>query len=141
MTREVQRRLLDQLRTKNQAHQADRAENSDLTARIASYELAFHMQQNAPEAVDFSQETPATLDLYGINEPRTEDFGRKCLLARRLVERGCVSFRLFRGRPQRRQLGRAQRPVANHSKHAGNTDRPIAGLLKTCVNAACWIRR
>src|SRR4051794_25626555 len=84
----TRRRLLDRLREKNQAHQASRADNSELAARIASYELGFKMQQSAPEAVDFAQETPETRALYGIDRPETSDFGRKCLLARRLVERG-----------------------------------------------------
>src|SRR5205823_5615790 len=87
-TREARRQLLDRLREKNEAHLAARADNSELAARIASYELAFKMQRHAPEAVDFSKEPKETLALYGIDRPRTADFGRKCLLARRLVERG-----------------------------------------------------
>lgn len=131
MTRDLQRRLLDRLREKNQSHLADRADNSDLTARIASYELAFHMQQNAPEAVDFSQESAATLDLYGINEERTEEFGRKCLLARRLVERGVRFIQIYSGGAHNDDNWDAHSDLmANHSKHAGHTDRPIAGLLK-----------
>src|SRR5438552_18158848 len=91
MTREQQRDLLDRLKEKNQEHLAARKDNSELAARIASYELAFKMQQHAPEAVDFSKETPETLDLYGIEGPtkaRTADFAWKCLFARRPVERG-----------------------------------------------------
>ena len=87
-TREQQRDLLDRLKEKNEDHLAARADNSELTARIASYELAYKMQQHAPEAVDFAKETAETKALYGIDEPKTDDFGRKCLLARRLVERG-----------------------------------------------------
>src|SRR5205807_5832877 len=88
MTREAQRHLLDRLRQKNEEHHAARVDNTELSARIASYELAFKMQQHAPEAVDFSKETKQTQELYGLDQPRTADFGRKCLLARRLVERG-----------------------------------------------------
>ncbi|MGH7201453.1 MAG: DUF1501 domain-containing protein, partial [Planctomycetaceae bacterium] len=88
MTREMQRTLLDALGAYNSDHLAARADNSDLAARIASYELAYKMQQHAPEAVDLAQETEATKTLYGIDDPRTEEFGRRCLLARRLVERG-----------------------------------------------------
>src|SRR5262249_48317561 len=78
-TKEAQRALLDRLREKNQEHLAARSDNSELAARIASYELAFKMQQHAPEAVAFDQEKPETLTLYGIDEPRTADFGKKCL--------------------------------------------------------------
>ena len=91
MTTEAQRKLLDRLREKNEEHLAARQDNSELAARIASYELAFKMQQHAPEAVDFAQETAETKALYGVGEEKTDDFGRKCLLARRLVERG-VAF-------------------------------------------------
>jgi len=129
----VQRQLLDRLREKNEDHLAPRADNSELSARIASYELAFRMQEHAPEAVDFSQETRETLALYGIDEDRTADFGRKCLLARRLVERGVRFIQVYSG-------GGAQADdtnwdahndiVINHTMHAGKTDKPIAGLLK-----------
>ena len=97
-TRDAQRLLLDRLREKNQEHHADgRMDNSELAARIASYELAFKMQQHAPEAVDFAKESKETLELYGIPEKRTEDFGRKCLLARRLVERGVRFIQIYSG--------------------------------------------
>src|SRR5262249_3452090 len=85
--RATRRLLLDRLRAKNEAHLASRSDNSELAARIASYELAFKMQQSAPEAVDLARESPETLALYGIDQPRTAPFGRKCLIARRLVER------------------------------------------------------
>src|SRR5262249_60000147 len=97
MTKEAQRDLLDHLREKNQDHVATRADNSEITARIASYELAFNMQKHAPEAVDFSKETKETQALYGIDGSRTEDFGRKCLLARRLVERGVRFIQVYSG--------------------------------------------
>src|SRR5687768_16718008 len=88
MTAAMQRRLLDTLGAYNREHLATRADNSELAARIASYEMAFNMQQHAPEAVDVASESAATKHLYGIDEDRTEEFGRRCLLARRLVERG-----------------------------------------------------
>ena len=87
-TREMQRDLLTTLNEINASHAAARNDHSDLAARINSYELAFKMQKFAPEAVDFSQETAETLAMYGIDQPRTLDFGKRCLLARRLVERG-----------------------------------------------------
>src|SRR5947209_4261238 len=131
LTRDAQRDLLDRLREKNEEHLAGRADNSELAARIASYELAFKMQQHAPEAVDFAQETPKTLELYGIDQPRTADFGRKCLLARRLVERGVRFIQVYSGGAHNDDNWDAHSDmVKNHGKHAGNTDQPIAGLLK-----------
>ena len=84
----MQRRMLDAMQAYNREHQAARVDNSDLAARIAGYELAFQMQVSAPEAVDLSQETKKTLELYGLGAKRTEVFGRQCLLARRM-ERWC----------------------------------------------------
>ena len=131
MTQDIQRRLLDQLRTKNQQHLAERNDNSELAARIASYELAYRMQQHAPEAVDFAQETAATQKLYGINEPKTDDFGRKCLLARRLVERGVRFIQIYSGGNHNDYNWDAHGDlVVNHTKHAGATDQPIAALIK-----------
>ncbi len=131
MTREQQRALLDRLKEKNEEHLATRHDNSELMARIASYELAFKMQQHAPEAVDFAQETKETLDLYGIDGSRTEDFGRKCLLARRLVERGVRFVQIYSGGAHNDDNWDAHTDIVkNHSKHAGDTDKPIAGLLK-----------
>jgi hypothetical protein len=131
MTREAQRQLLDRLREKNEEHLATRADNSELAARIASYELAFKMQQHAPEAVDFSKESDTTKELYGIDQPRTADFGRKCLLARRLVERGVRFIQVYSGGAHNDDNWDAHADlVQNHTKHAGHTDQPIAGLLK-----------
>jgi uncharacterized protein (DUF1501 family) len=123
--------LLDRLREKNEAHAAAHADNSELTARIASYELAFKMQRHAPEAVDFSKETEETKALYGIDGSHTEDFGRKCLLARRLVERGVRFIQIYSGGAHNDDNWDAHTDIIkNHGKHAGNTDKPIAGLLK-----------
>src|SRR5262245_2801986 len=97
LTTAAQRKLLDRLREKNEEHLTTRLDNSELSARIAAYELAFKMQQSAPEAVDFSKETKETLELYGIDQPRTQDFGQKCLLARRLVERGVRFIQIYSG--------------------------------------------
>src|SRR6185436_3529755 len=71
--------------------------DSELQARIASYELAFRMQQHAPEAIDLSKETEATKQLYGLDDAQTNEFGTRCLLARRLVERGVRFALLFSG--------------------------------------------
>ena len=85
MPLEAQRAMLDALREANTAHLLSRGDNSELAARIASYELAWKMQEHAPDAVDFVSETEETKQLYGLDQPRTADFGRRCLLARRLV--------------------------------------------------------
>ncbi len=130
-TRAMQRELLDALRDANSQHLAARAENTDLAARINSYELAFKMQQHAPEAVDLSQETEATQKLYGLDNPRTLDFGKRCLLARRLVERGVRFIQLYSGGNHNDANWDAHGDLEkNHNYHAGNTDQPIAALLK-----------
>lgn len=127
----AQRRLLDTLQEYNNEHLAQRCGNSDLAARISSYELAYKMQQYAPDAVDLSQESEKTLELYGINEKRTQDFGRRCLLARRLVERGVRFVQLYSGGAHNDSNWDAHGDLKrNHDYHAGNTDKPIAGLLK-----------
>jgi hypothetical protein len=129
-TRAQQRLLLDRLKEKNEQHLASRADNSELMARIASYELAFKMQEHAPEAVDFSKETADTKALYGMDDKKTEDFGRKCLLARRLVERGVRFIQIYSGGNHNDHNWDAHGDlVKNHTLHAGATDKPIAGLL------------
>jgi hypothetical protein len=130
MSERTQRRLIDTLQEYNAAHQAPRADNSNLAARIASYEMAFRMQTFAPEAVDFSQETEATRELYGLNNRQTQDFGRRCLLARRLVERGVRFIQLYAGGAHNDDNWDAHGDlVRNHTYHAGRTDKPIAALL------------
>ncbi|MBL9173355.1 MAG: DUF1501 domain-containing protein [Verrucomicrobiales bacterium] len=127
----MQRHVLDALRDFNTEHAALHPENSNLGARIASYELAFRMQQCAPEAVDLGRETEATRELYGMNDPRTAEFGRRCLLARRLVERGVRFVQLYAGGAHNDDNWDAHTDIEkNHNFHAGRTDRPIAGLLR-----------
>ena len=131
MTDAMQRRLLDTLGQYNAEHQLPRADNSQLAARIASYEMAYNMQQYAPEAVDLNQETEVTRDMYGINESRTADFGRRCLLARRLVERGVRFIQLYAGGAHNDDNWDAHGDLLkNHTYHAGRTDKPIADLLQ-----------
>jgi hypothetical protein len=131
MTPAMQRRLLDTLADYNHEHLAARADNSELAARISSYEMAFNMQQYAPEAVDLSAESEATRSLYGIDSPKTEDFGRRCLLARRLVERGVRFIQLYAGGAHNDDNWDAHGDLEkNHNYHAGRTDKPIAGLIK-----------
>jgi hypothetical protein len=130
MTMREQRRLLDALREQNEAHLRARADDSNLAARIEGYELAFRMQSHAPEAIDIASESEATRKLYGLDHARTEDFGRKCLLARRLVERGVRCVQIYSGGNHNDNNWDAHGDlVLNHEKHAGATDQPVAALL------------
>ncbi len=105
--------------------------DSELQARIASYELAFRMQQHAPEAVDLSKESEATKRLYGLDDAQTREFGTRCLLARRLVERGVRFVLLFSGGgPVSVQWDAHDDIKGNHEKMCRWTDKPTAGLLK-----------
>ncbi|MFN0076152.1 MAG: DUF1501 domain-containing protein [Prosthecobacter sp.] len=131
MTAPMQRRILDTLRDFNTEHASTRADNTSLGARIASYELAAKMQMHAPEAVDLSKESEATKELYGINNVKTEEFGRRCLLARRMVERGVRFIQLYSGGAHNDSNWDAHTDIEkNHNYHCGRTDKPIAGLLK-----------
>ena len=97
MPRSQQRTLLDHLRTMNEGHLSERYDNTNLAARVASYELAYKMQASAPEAVDVDKEPGYIKDLYGMDGTNTDAFGRKCLLARRLVERGVRFIQVYSG--------------------------------------------
>ena len=131
MSRKEQRTLINHLNHFNNNHLADRVDNSNLAARIASYELAFKMQTTAPEAVDIENEPEHVKNLYGIDHERTEDFGKKCLLARRLVERGVRFVQIYSGGAHNDDNWDAHGDLEkNHNYHAGNTDKPIAGLLQ-----------
>ncbi len=131
MNDKIQRDLLDVLRDYNTEHESLRSDNSNLAARIASYELAFKMQATAPEAVDLGQESEETTRLYGMDQERSRTFGRQCLLARRLVERGVRFVQIYSGGAHNDDNWDAHTDmVANHELHAGETDKPIAGLLQ-----------
>ena len=122
-----QRSKLDFLAELNRKHAAERPEDTELAARIAAYELAYRMQAAAPDAVDLAHETEETKELYGLNEKRTEKFGRNCLLARRLVERGVRFIQLYAGSGSGWD---AHSDIeGNHTKNCFATDQPIAGLL------------
>ncbi len=126
-----QRTLLDTLNHMNEGHLKSRFDNSNLAARIASYELAYNMQATAPEAIDLDTEPEYIKNLYGMDHDRTEDFGRKCLLARRLVERGVRFIQIYSGGAHNDDNWDAHGDLKkNHDYHAGNTDKPIAGLIK-----------
>ena len=101
-----------------------------MAARISSYELAFRMQSAAPEAVDLTQESQATKKLYGLDNKVTSEFGTRCLLARRMVERGVRFVQLFSGGgPVSMQWDAHTNLKQNHEKMCGLTDQPIAALL------------
>jgi hypothetical protein len=128
---EQQRNECDLLANLNRLHAADSADNTELAARIASYELAFRMQAHAPEAVELAQETEQTRRAYGMDDPRTEKFGRRCLLARRLVERGVRFVQVYSGGGHSEETWDAHSEVnKNHELHCGETDQPIAALLR-----------
>jgi hypothetical protein len=126
-----QRETLDLIARMNKRHYAEREEDSVLDARINAYELAFRMQAEAPEAVDISKESEATQKLYGIGESMTDDFGRKCLLARRLVQRGVRFVQLYHGTNIGDDWDDAHLDLhGSHTKMCKKSDQPIAALLK-----------
>jgi hypothetical protein len=131
MTESQQRLLISSLNELNKQHLNRHPQNSNLAARIDSYELAFRMQAAAPEALDFSSEPSHVRELYGLDHERTKDFGQKCLLARRLVERGVRFIQVYSGGNHTDHNWDAHGDlVKNHEFHAGNTDLPVAGLLR-----------
>lgn len=122
-----QRSKLDFLSKLNQRFAADKPENTELAARLNSYELAYRMQSAAPEAVDLAKESDATKKLYGLDDPDTEKFGSICLRARRLVERGVRFVQCYSGSGSGWD---AHNDIeGNHTKYCHQTDKPIAGLL------------
>ncbi|MFO0966532.1 MAG: DUF1501 domain-containing protein [Gemmataceae bacterium] len=123
-----QRGRLDFLGELNRRHAATRPGQSELEARIASYELAFRMQAEAPEAVDLSTETEETKALYGMDQMETADYGRICLLGRRLVERGVRFVQLYHGAGSKWDAH--SKIEDNHSRNCRSSDKPVAGLLK-----------
>jgi len=126
-TREQQLSKIEFLRALNARFNADKTEDSELEGRIRNYELAFEMQSSGPEAVDLTKETDATKRLYGLDDPATHDFGRNCLLARRLVERGVRFVELYCGSGS--GWDAHANIEANHGKWCQVSDKPIAGLL------------
>lgn len=130
-SRAAQRAMLDSLAEINSGYSRQRPGHEDLNSRIAAYELAFKMQEHAPEAVDWSTEDQETLDLYGIGQPKTNDFGSRCLIARRLVERGVRCIQLYSGGAHNDDNWDAHGDLeVNHNKHAGATYKPVGALLK-----------
>ena len=128
MSDAAQRRTLDLIGKLNARHLAARGDDSELVARIQAYELAYRMQSAAPEAVDLSRETDETRRLYGLDRPETAEFGTRCLLARRLVERGVRFVQLYSGDVN--GWDAHDDVEANHARMCARTDQPIAGLLE-----------
>ncbi len=126
-TDERQRNKLGFLKNLNERWSADKQDDSELDARIRSYELAYQMQSAGPEAVDLSKETADTKTLYGMDQPETEPFGRNCLMARRLVERGVRFIELYCGSGS--GWDAHNNIEGNHGKWCKASDKPIAGLL------------
>jgi uncharacterized protein (DUF1501 family) len=124
----AQRGKLSFLNALNRQHAESRRLQTELEARIASYELAFRMQAEAPGAVDLSAETEATKKLYGLQEKETAQFGTMCLLARRLVQRGVRFVQLYHGAGSKWDAH--ENIEKNHSELCRQMDKPVAGLLK-----------
>ena len=112
----------------NHIYARQQPHDDELEARIASYELAFRMQTEAPELVDISEETDATHKMYGLHQPHTSDFGRRCLLARRMIERGVRFVQVYSGDTGGWDAHR--HVINNHGQNCGETDLPVAGLLR-----------
>lgn len=125
VTPDRQRKNLDLLAKMNARHAEKHPEHQELAARLESYELAFRMQTQVPDAIDISNETKQTLEMYGINEDPTDTFGRKCLLARKMVEKGVRFIQLYNGSwDSHDYIARA------HGNLVGSVDQPIAALIK-----------
>jgi hypothetical protein len=128
--RPAQREQLDLLAQLNDEHLRARQGGEELAARIGTYELAFRMQSAAPEAVDLSQETRETQDMYGVGAQPTDEFGRNCLIARRLVERGVRFVQLYSGGGHLEETWDAHESIEkNHGRHGAEVDQPIGALL------------
>jgi hypothetical protein len=121
------------LKRLNREHQKTREGDSRLEARIASYELAARLQQSAPEVLDISKESAATRKLYGLDEKISEEFGTRCLIARRLLERGVRFVQLWSGADNgfpRRNWDSHEDLARDHADMGTSMDRPTAALLK-----------
>ena len=126
---EVQRLQLDQMAQMNREHQGRAGMEAALEARINSFELAFRMQRDMPEAENIASETPATRRLYGLDDLVTANFGRQCLMARRFAERG-VRFIQVTHSDAAVQWDQHANLRRDHEKNAREVDLPIAGLLR-----------
>ena len=126
---QTQRRQMDYLQAINRRQLAARPGDDELEAVISSYELAWRMQTNAPGVMDMAEETPQTLEMYGINEKGTDDFGRQCLMARRLAEAGVRYIQVNYADNGNNPRWDQHNNLPQHEVHAQRTDKPVAGLL------------
>ena len=135
----TQREALDLLQRLNREHQRERPAESELAARIYTYELAYQMQTAAAEVVDVEKESAQTRAMYGLDERQTSDFGKKCLITRRLLERGVRFVQLYSGGGHIEDTWDGHTNcIANHTLHAGETDRPIAALIADLKRTGLW---
>ncbi|MFO0925125.1 MAG: DUF1501 domain-containing protein [Pirellulales bacterium] len=132
----VQRRTLDLLQQFNRDHLQLRDEEDALAARVRSYELAFRMQAAAPELVDIAAEPTSMQSLYGLDQPHTAEFGTRCLLARRMIERGVRFVQLYSGNTE--GWDAHSDVLKNHTQLCRATDLPIAGLLTDLKQRGLW---
>jgi hypothetical protein len=139
VSEQTQRRSLDVLKRLNEEHAAARPAETELAARILAYELAYRMQTAAAEIVDLATEDQRTLDMYGLNDPLTADFGRKCLISRRLIERGVRFVQLYSGGGHIEATWDGHNDcITNHKTHAGETDKPIGALMADLKQRGLW---
>ncbi|MEM7308256.1 MAG: DUF1501 domain-containing protein [Planctomycetota bacterium] len=138
MVRGMQRQQIEALNALNELHRGERPGYSELDARIAAYELSYQMQSSAPEALDLSQEDEATREMYGLYDPKGSHrltvgpavFGRQCLIARRLIERGVRFVQIYHGGGHQQQTWDAHHGVEeNLAIHCPEIDKPIHALL------------
>ena len=130
LNQQRQRTQLDLLRHLNQQHYKERQAEAELAARIESFELAYRMQSAAPEALDVSREPEHIQKLYGLDDDRCSHFAKQCLIARRMVERGTRFVQIYSGGMENQRSWDGHNDIeGNHRQFAGETDRPIAGLL------------
>jgi len=119
---------LSLIRTLNRRHLDQRDHDDQLTARVKAYEMAFRMQAEAPQLVDISKESIQTQRMYGIDQEQTREFGQRCLLARRMIERDVRFVQLYSGDTNGWD---AHADVdKNHTEYCARTDKPVAGLLQ-----------
>ncbi|MFC5456601.1 DUF1501 domain-containing protein [Prosthecobacter fluviatilis] len=135
----TQRRSLDLLKSLNEEHLLRHPEETELMARIESYELAYRMQTEAMSVVDLDNEDAATREMYGLNNPRTAEFGRKCLITRKLIEKGVRFIQLYSGGGHIEDTWDGHNDcITNHTLHAGETDQPIAALIADLKRTGLW---
>lgn len=135
----TQRRSLDLLKSLNEEHLKMHPDETELMARIESYELAYRMQMEAMSVVDADSEDAATREMYGLYGRRTADFGRKCLITRKLIEKGVHYIQLYSGGGHIEDAWDGHNDcITNHTLHAGETDKPIAALIAELKRTGLW---